>query len=500
MANTSQKQVTELKEALKEAQSTVNTYQWNYERLEEKLSGLDLQMDNIGWTEVYGYTDDGPSLAQVKDMSKQIRNAMARNVWVKQGWKLRYNYVNSGGIHYDNIPGQDSTGSGRRPQAWARVQDPLNQKTFFNRSAREAREGALYADSMVLYIGDDKTFRLSNFPITQVTADYRNPDDPSEIWAYRRSWTHYDSSGHPVEKAEWIFHNLFKDREVGSIEFAGKVEPVSKNKRVFGYPVNDIPGWAYGVPDAFSGLSWARQYREALLNGKTMSDALATIAYKVINKSRSGAANAGVKVASSTAKGATASMVDGQDMLPMSSAGKGYDYDASRPLLSAMAAGIGVSVVALASDPGAAGSSYGSAQTLDLPTRLMSEARRQYHIDLDKEVLRWLGAPDADVWFDPIEDSTETLRAVQSLLALWNTGLYEPEAMKSQLEAIFGRAGDPNVPEGVLIPNNEESLARRDIDADGQVAPGAGAAPGQGQSTGTGDTPTNQDQRSDTVS
>src|SRR5690606_10015955 len=310
------------------------------------------------------YDDEGPSLADIKKMSKQIRNASARNVWVKNGWKLRYNYVYAGGIHYSNIPGQNTTGSGRRAAAWARVQSPKNQKTFFGRSARERREGALYCDSMALYIGDDRGYTLSELPINQITADYRHPDDPREVWAYRRSWWHYPAGETvPQERAEWIFLHLHKDRETASIQYNGTREPVARNKRVFGSPVNELPGWAYGVPDAFSGLAWARMYREALVNGKTMSDALASIAYKMLSKTRRGAQEAGARFGKN-AFGQTATMVDGMDMAPMSTAGRGYDYDASRPVLAAMAAGLGVSVVALSSDPGAAGSSYGSAQTL----------------------------------------------------------------------------------------------------------------------------------------
>lgn len=501
IANQTSNEVGILQGALEEAHRTIENYSLQYESLEERLSGLDLQLDNVGWSESFGYTDEGPSLAQVKSMSKQIRNLMARNVWVKQGWQLRSNYVNAGGAQMDGVPGQDATGAGRRPVAWARVQNPQNQRVYFNSTARTEREGALYADGMSLFIGDESSFTLSALPLNQITADYRNPDDPSEVWAYRRTWWNYPAgSQNPIEKSEWIFHNWFLDKRTKSITYNGKTETVAQNKRVFGRSVNSLPGWAYGVADAFSGIAWARQYREVLLNGKTMTDALASVAYKVINKSRVGAAAAGARLASNASAGTVANLIEGQDMAPMNTAGKGYDFDTARPLLAAFAAGIGVSVVAVASDPGAAGSSYGSAQTLDLPTRLMTEVRRQYHVDLDKEVLAWLGAPDADVWFEPIQDWTEVLRAMQAMIAKWNTGLYSEEEMKEDIEAFFGKSHIREIPDGVLLPNNEKSLARKDIDSDGQVASGAGASPGQGQSTGTGDIGTNNDQRDDTIS
>lgn len=494
-------QVEILQESLNEAHSVINQYSVQYERLEERLAGLDLQLDNVGWSEAYGYGDDGPSLSQVKAMSKQIRNLTARNVHVKHGWKLRSDYINAGGVQFKNIPGQDSSGSGRKPAAWGRVNDPVNQRVCFSSTAREEREGALYSEAVCFFIGDEDTYRLSNLPINQISADYRNPEDPSEIWAYRRTWWSYvNGSSTPEERSEWIFHNWFVDKRVVTIDFNGKREPVAQRKRVFGRPVNSLPGWAYGVPDAFSGIAWAKQYRDVLLNGKTMTDALASVAFKVVNKSRKGAVAAGTRIAANQSAGTAANLLEGQDMAAMNTAGRGYDFDTARPLLAAFAAGIGMSVVAVASDSGAAGSSYGSAQVLDLPTRLMVEVRRQYHAEMDREILAWMGAPDAEVVFEQILDWSEVLRAMQAMLAKWNSGLYEPEQIKADIESFFGSYGISDIPDGVLIPNNEKSLARKDIDTDHHaVTPGAGAAPGQGQSTGIGDVGTNNDQRTDTL-
>lgn len=500
-----------LRESLDQSQKMVEKVSWEHERLQERLSGLDLALDNIGWSEAWGYADDGPSLNQIHSMSKQLRPLMGKNSHIKQGWMLRFGYVWDGGVHYSNIPGQPVSGKptpikrGPKPkdaEAWARVQHPINQKNFFSSTAHQKREGMCYGDGHHFFIGEEPSFTLRPLPIGSITADYRNPEEPDEVWAYRRSWMEYPTTGNPVERSEWIFHNLFKENETASISYNGKSETVATDKRIFGSPVNGLPGWAYGIPDAFAGMNWSRQYRDVLLNGKTMTDALASIAYKVINKSTAGATNAGVKIAGAEGGGNVANMIQGQDMLPMGTAGKGYDFDAARPILAAFAASIGVSVVAVAADPGAAGSSYGSAQTLDLPTRLMAEARRMFHIEMEKEVLAWFGAPDAEVWFDPIEDYSEILRAMQFLIVKWNTGLYSAEDMKADIEGFFGRVSLGNIPEGVLVPNNANSWERSDIDP--KEAPGAtanaGAAPGQGQSTGTGDIGTNNDQRSDTIS
>lgn len=489
-------------ETLNNLREQVEAEAFQRELLEEKLSGVDLQLDNLGWSDVYGYTDDGPDLSDVKAISKQVRNATARNVWVKNGWKLRFNYVFAGGVRYANLPEKPSRG--REPDSLRAIKDPVNQANFFGPAAWERCEGSLYTDGVALYVGSEENSkkRISELPLNQVTGVYCNPDDPSEVWAYRREWTRRQQNGQGVEMKEWIFRDLFWDKKVATITVDGQPEPVSKTKRVFGGVVNDLPGWSWGVPDAFSGLAWARQYKDALLNGKSMSDAMATIAYQITSPKKAGAAQAGVRMSSArSGGGGTATMVEGQQMQAMTTAGRSYDYDSSRPLLAAMAAGIGVSVIALSSDPGAAGSSYGSASTLDLPTQLMAEARREFHKDLHESVLAWMGAPDVEVWFEPLKDANETLREFQAAIIRWNTGLYEAADIRKDLESILGRVEDenPDIPEGVLLPNNRESWERTDIDPN--EAPGSDSgAPGQGQSTGAGDAPTNNDGRTDTIS
>lgn len=485
-----------LENTLREVKSALDDKGFRFEVLQEKLDNLDRMMDNQGWSSVTEYDEEGPSLVQVKNASKQIRNLVALNSWIKRGYRLRSNFIWDGGIHYDNIPEKEDKRSGR-VNVRSRIDLPQNQKYFFGAQAREEREGALYSDSQALYLGDDRDFTLRPLYFGEVTADYRNPDDNSEIWAYRRTWNRYSQqSTTPTVMNEWFFRNTFWDKKTKSLNVDGKNETVNQTVRVFGEPVNSQIGWAYGIPDALAAIAWVKLYRDFLVNGYTVTSAMAQIWATAKQHAQAGADNV-TAVLGGGGVGRTAVMGDGNSLTPLSTAGQAYDFEKGRSLIAAGATAIEVSAIAITSDTSVAGSSYGSAQTLDIPTRLAMEARRRFHVDLDKEVLQWMGADDPQVSFTPFDDPTELFRAVQAIQLKWNSGLYEAEEIKEMFEALEGRFGPVAVPDGVLLPNNEKSLARKDIDTDGQTP--SPTPPGQGQDSVAGKGQNANDMRDDGI-
>lgn len=494
-----------------EFQRLVDRYEMTSLQLEEALSGLDLMIDNQGWSEVGVYpSDEGPSLRQVKESAKQIRELSALNAHMKRGMTLRQSYILQGGILMDGVP-SSTDGRSRTPNVKALIDDPINSRNFFSDTARRRREACFYTNGQAFYIGVDETpartgrnaapatpKRIHALALWEISDFYCNPDDASDVWAIRRQWNHFPQGGSASEgRAEWIFVNDHIDKRIGQISFNGKLEPVAQNKRIFWADVNRQEGWTWGVPDSLAAMQWARQYRDLILAGKKMTDALATIAFKIKSQSASAARNAATKVQNSTTKGSTASMVDGMDITALATAGKAYEFDQLRPVLAVMATALEVSVVALSSDPGAAGSSYGASQTLDTPTKLAMLARRNVHIELEKQVLRWFGWDEPVVFFEMLEDGAELYRQVQALLLPFLNGLYEPQEARDIIDNFFGWPTG-TVPEGVLTPQNRDSLPLRSIDTDGASQT---PAANQGQNTGTGvDNSSGNDVRTDTIS
>lgn len=505
-----------LRETLATLEEELTSKSWDNERLSEAISNLDLYLDGRGWTTltgIGGYGNDGPSLNQLHLSSRHLRDLAAMTGWVKRGLNLRQGYVWDGGIHYDLPPlvvrdaGQRGapTNAERAPrQLRDRINNPVNVKSFFGSQARDRREMALYCDSQPFYVGDDNDYTLTALSITEITGDFRNPDKNDEVWAYRHSWQHYpQGSTTPDEKVEWIFRNAYfaKKGTRKTITYANKPEPVAATKRIFGDPVNRPDGWAYGVPDSLGGVAWVEQYRQFMVKGKEMSDAMARLWGTMKTQTQRGANNAAAQLRGMSDEKVAVLGQNGA-MSSLATAGQSYDFAKGIDLLAGFAAHINVSVVALSSNPAASGGSYGSARALDLPEQLTTTSRRQYHIDLDREVLVWMGAdPEIDIWFDPIEDETERYRGDQRIALRMGTGLYSGEETKTMFARSDGKNNIQPVPTGWLLPNNEKSLPRKDIDTDASgsdPASGGNFTPTQGsgsQFTGGG----SGDQRSDDI-
>lgn len=485
-----------LETTLQEVHKTLQNKEFQFDVLQEKLAHLDLMMEQQGWTGINEYDEEGPSLVQVTREAKKIRNLAALNSWVKSGLRLRKDYIWEGGIHYDNIPKTDDRRS-KTVNVQSLIDHPINQKYFFGHQAREERESALYTDSQALYLGDDNSKLLRPLSLGEITADYRNPDDSSEIWAYRRTWNYYpQGSATPTVRNRWYFRHAFWDMKTRAINYNGENEEVAQTVRVFGEPVNSQIGWAYGIPDALAAIPWVKMYRDFIVNGFTVTAAMAQIWAVAKQNAQAGADNA-TAVIGGGGVGRVAVLGESNSLNPLSTAGQAYDFEKGRSIIAAAASAIGISAIALTADTSAAGSSYGSAQTLDLPTRLGMQARRNFHVDLDKEVLKWMGADDPKVWFTPYDDATELFRAVQAIRMKWDSGVYSPEEIKKMYEELEGRYGPVTVPDGVLIPNNEKSLPRKDIDTDSAGSPTGPGTPGQGQSSAAGQAGASGDLRTD---
>jgi hypothetical protein len=477
-----------LEEALRVTGEKLNNTE---HQLEERLSSMSLMLEQRGWTSISEYGDEGPDLDQVKKASSQIRNLMALNPIIKRGSKLRVSYTWSKGVEFGGVKGG---GRGRATNVQALIDNPINQRYVFSPEAHQELEQVAYSDGLALLLGDESAKTFQRLWIGELTADYRNPDNTEEVWAYRRTWQSYNKQD-GVPSNIWYFTDTFADKRVATIEYEGKRETVDQGHLLIDQSFNGQVGWAYGVPDALSAITWVRLYKEFLVNGKIMSDALAQFAFKAVTQSKAGGDNASMKLAQPGASGSTAVLGGGNDLVPISSAGKGYDFDSGRPLAAQIAAGLEVSLVHLLSDPGASGSSYGSASNLDLPTKRAILSRQETWKSYYERILKFMGVTDPKVTF-PTLDEPDFYREVQALLLGWGSGVIDIEEFRVKLLALLNIVStNAKAPVGVMLPNNEKSLNRKDIDNDGSSAGQA-----QGNDTGVGAGLNANDLRSDTLS
>ncbi|MDL5351207.1 hypothetical protein [Microbacterium sp. zg-YB36] len=463
-----------------------------------------LAREDQGW-EIFsggnGRAEEGLTLNDLKAWAAKIHES-AQVGWMKQGYMLRSTYIWQGGIHYDKIP---SESRGRGVNVQDKIDDPLNQRAFFSSQAHMRREKRLYAEGLALWVGNDATKDLKVVPLDQVTGTLSDPDDESIIYAYKREWTHRKPDGEYEPMKRWYFVDTYKHLQTEHITVGGTNETVETGWTAFDMHANSTDGWKFGIPDALGAWIWNNFAKQLYMDGLDVSEAMASIVYLASGKTNAGAQNAANQFATATGAGGAAVVGAGNTLSAMSTAGKAFDFSQAREIIAVIATNLSVSNIALTSNPGDAGSSYGSAATLDLPVRLAMQVRRDEHVDLDLRVLRWMAGKNAgkdiQVYFQPYDDGAEVYRRLQAITLPWLQGVITDDKYKELAAGVLGLPDLGTTPDGVLIPNNIASMARRDIDKDGHGGTGSTSAPTQGRSSGLGDASgAPRDTRDDTIS
>jgi len=483
-------------------------------RLTEGLSNAVamLRQEDVGWAlPAQGQAYRGLKLDELQKWAYEIRASLtgtrdkAPNPHMRNGLMLRHSFIWDGDIHYEGVPGQKV--NGEKPdnqQGRLNVQnfidDPNNKRLIFGDSARRKREHALYADGFYLVVGNNRNKRdMRPVPLAEITDTQRDDLYEDEIIAYR--WTRKEIVRTPrgklvntdrEERSYWVYVDWYTGTKPDTIIYNGVEEKVLKDHTAFDLHANRPEGQAFGSPDAISALVWARIIRDLIMNGVKMQDALAMFAFKATSAQKAGQQSVALELAKDHSAGSAAVGGGDLDFSPLATAGKGYDFGSIGFVVATMAASLHVSGIALSANTALAGSSYGAAKTLDLPGRMAMQTRRAEHVEFDERILKWLGASDATAYFDNYDDATDEYRSVQAAMLAWTTGTLTPEGFRAELEIIYGRKLIGEIPKGVMIPNNIESMARTDIDPNGAAFGGAkpaakqAAAPDQGKSSGAG--------------
>lgn len=478
------------------------------ERLEEALEQVNrmLAAEDRGWKLLTGQSmpESGPALDDLKKHSAQFREMAVGGTLGKRGLRIRHSYVWPKNPHVPGLKEAQEKRAGRPGAKDRFFRSQVNQENVWGDLAHEKMEFALGTDGGYLLLGDNSTKELRPVPLNQIEQVMTHPDFDGEIWAYLRSWTRRENNKDTPQQA-WYYVDTYTGDIPDSVEYKGQRIPVDKTKTMIDIWANRQSGWALGVPDLTASVPWIRVYTEMVMNGKTMTEALATFVAQVRVKSQKGSDNVGVRLAQNRGAGKIATVGEGNQLDVFQSAGKTYDFNGIRPIAALVATGLEISVVHLLSDPGAAGSSYGSASNLDLPTKRAMISRQNLWASYLERVVKWGTDEDVEVTFPRAEDA-DLYRQMQVVNLGHISGLFHEDEIRPKMAEIADlELTHASAPEGYLLPNNANSLARKDIDLEGSgssttQSPGSGSGD-QGQSNGTGgaDSSISNDERTDTL-
>lgn len=484
---------------VKVLENQINALESDNFKVTEALADIQMMIDSRGWNEItVTDEDEGMTRRIAKDASKSLRELVVGNPFMKRASQLRIMYVWAAGVSFSCLDGDLPAPVKKAMKGVA------NKRYIFSADGQEELERAAFTDGNVYLLGNNKTKAFQRIPISEISGDLRNPDNPEEIWAYRRSWNTDPARGIQTQKVRWYHTDIYPEGKTKRFSVdgpGGTAEYFDRNSTMLDKSFNRQIGWAYGVADGLPSMAWAKLYKDFLVNGVITSKALANLVFKITAQTKKGVANAAVEVSKPGSVGNTLAMGAGNDISAMATAGKGYDFDSGRPIAAAIAAGVEVSLVALLSDPGAGGGSYGTAATLDAPARATGAMRRKAWDELFERIFAFMGlSAEKDLkvtWHDLPEDQVQ--RILQSWTLAHNSGLFQPEIIQGGMASALEVINPGKVPEGYMTPNNEKSIQRADVDTDGQDGDGdqgggdgdatsksASAGSGQGQSSPAG--------------
>lgn len=445
------------------------------EALRESLSDVRamVAVDDRGWTLIAGLTSgerlEGLDLEEVQDIAEVIRPHVVGDSLAKRGVDLHSGYVWSKGLNIEGV--RRETGKrGASTELQKFYANQVNQDNLFSATAHEELQKARFTDGNILLSVNTSAKEVRRIPFNQIISIKVNPDFPEEVWAYLRQWDPQDRPDSKIQK-RWYYTNRFPGKRTKTITVKGDTIPVAE-ETVVDRRFNRQVGWPLGIPDAVAAMPWIAAYEEIVQYGRVVNESLAKILYKVISKTKNGATTAAVKVSGMAGHGNTASMLEGQDVAAVSTAGKGYDFVSARPVAAMAAAALNVPNIELLSDSAAAGSSYGAAQSLTPATKNAMRLMQSQWVELFFEVLSLLKIVTPRIWFEPLEDA-DLYREMQAT-TLGAVALADDEYRGKVLD-LLNIPGDPtDIPEILKFRTQAADPAAQQ------------AAPDQGTSNGTG--------------
>lgn len=421
------------------------------EMLAESYSAMaraTLEFDDVGWSSVNQLTHHGADLNDVKLMSQTARQQMNSNPLLKRGAALRASYVFGRGFK------MSSNNNPLPPRYKSMVDDAINQQVLFSEDACKKNEKILFASGNFFARYDKSKRQWGRIPIEEIVGWTTDGDDMDIVKYILRQYTKVlsvDASGvHVTEQVKVWYPMDYTQNPVASISGVR----VDRNVVVVDHRENNDTGSPWGLPDCLPALPWAWAYSEYLKDGSKLLKALSSIAWQVKSKTAKGVSNASAKLLNNRQVASTA--VTGSDVelsaMPRNNA---VDLGTGRPLAAMAATAMEVSVDALLS--GTANNAAG-AQVLDQSTLNAAYGRQGNWESFFTRVLKVMGVPNPSVKFNKIIVDP-SYRNVQSLGQAWQTGLFDPNVIRDAYAEELAIETPGVVPDGVLIPNNENSMA-----------------------------------------
>lgn len=449
--------------------------------LENRLADAQLAIDNIGWSPLCQDLDgDEPSLQFIKDQVDLTRALVAVNPLTKRGVAVRTTYVWGKPVNFLGLEEDDSI-----------LQHPLNKKFLFSSEAHAEMEKSLATDGNFFFLASGKSGRRRKggsrtptgirVPLTQITGIVTNPENPEDVWFYRREWKETRSlktqdKQITKQRIEYFPSDLYdKDANGEPKQLQGK--PVNWDSVMIEHSVNKQVGWRWGLPDVLAVIFWAKAHKEFLEDSAKLVKAYSRFAFKVTTATPLGVKAAAARVAAAPQRdaygqqmdiGATAVQSAGSNIQAIGRTSGSVDFSAGIPLAGYVAAGLEIPLTDLLADSSL--SNRAASETLSESKLASMVARQKSWVSFFDRLWAYWGK-NVETSFPKIE-TDPTYRQVQSVMLAKSSNVFSAQEIRDLLVAAFDVKSEADLPTeeelGLMILEQkkaEEAQEKSDAEA-----------------------------------
>lgn len=371
------------------------------ELLEARLIELEEQLD--GWQRM-DWMHGAAELSRGALMSivRQARLNYLKNPLVQRGVHVQRDYVFGQGV---NVHARHPLVDEVVQEFW---DDLDNKLELTSHTARMGKEVELQVAGNLFFVlfpnRSTGHVKVRTVPFEEIDDVIRDPEDRKKTWFYVRVWTvdEFDlETGQTKPRQmkayypDWHYKPIERPSSIGGA-------PVQWDTPMFQVKVGGFDSWKFGVSEVYASLDWARAHKEMLEDDATRSRALARFAWSLTTKGgKQAVAAAKSKLGTTFATGSGTQLEtnppptvastwiasESVDMKPMQVAGATMPTDHTRPFKLMVAAALGLPETFFGdADVG----NHATASTLDRPTELKMEGRRELWAGVLHELLDYV--------------------------------------------------------------------------------------------------------------
>jgi hypothetical protein len=247
--------------------------------IQERLLELEAALARDEWIEIGTYSAGSEfSREGIRRLVELSRLHWLKNPLIKRGVNIQTYYVFGRGI---NISANDEA---LNEVVDAFLNDQSNQAELTSAQARKLRDRELTVDGnlfFALFVHPlTGKVRVGVIPVDEIELIVRDPNNRSRATYYKRVWLQTSFNEDTASFEETRVTRYYRDmRNTSARQRVGDIE-IDQECVIYHVKVGGFSSWAFGVPDTYAAIDWAKAYKSFLEDFAKITKALARFAWR----------------------------------------------------------------------------------------------------------------------------------------------------------------------------------------------------------------------------